>query len=165
MFRLVEHHDMYHNSETNKELEDLANSHNQHQLYSKFRNLSGGAIHHMKDRARQHLGHNHQYYHYPTIVFYDADDNEVLNKFADPSVSHSNLLHHLENDVHGGSWKSFKKIALGAMKVYHKINNGVGYVADLAKSIPINDPKYKTVVNALSAGTKIHDKVLTSMGA
>jgi hypothetical protein len=165
MIRLVEHHKNYHNSETHNELQDLANTNDQHEFYYKFRNLSGGALHHMKDRARQHLGHKHQYYNYPVIVFYDQNDNDSLKKFADPSMTHHHLVNHLEHDVSGGSWKSFKKIALGAMKVYHKINDGVGYVANLAKSIPINDPKYKAVVNALSAGTKIQDKVLTSIGA
>jgi hypothetical protein len=165
MIRLVEHHNMFHNSETNKELEDLANTNEPHQFYSKFRNISGGAFHHMKDRARQHLGNDHKYYHYPTIVLYNNNDHEVLKKFADPATTHYHMVNHLENDVRGGSWKAFKKIALGATKVYHKINNAVGYVADIAKSLPIDDPKYKAVVNSLSAGTKLHDKILTSIGA
>jgi hypothetical protein len=119
----------------------------------------------LKDRAKQHFGIDHKYYHYPNIVFFDDKDHEILKKFADPNVSHYHLLNHLENDVQGGSWKTFKKIALGGLKVYHKINNAVGTVANIAKEIPISDPKYQAVVNGLSTGTKLHDKILTAMGA
>jgi len=167
MHKLIEHHQQYHNSAKHNELEDLAHSTDMHDCYYKFRKLSGGAFLHMKDRSKQHFGNNHLYHSYPNIVFFEPHENEVLKKFADPTQTHHHLLDHLEksNAVSGGSWKAFKKVAMGAMKVYHKINNAVGSVADFAKKIPIDDPKYQAVVGALSTGTKLHDGILTAVGA
>ena len=167
MSNILKHNHEMLNGVRNKELHELANSNDRHETYHKFSKINNDDFHHMKHASSHALGKDHLYYGYPKMVLYNNEDHHVLNKFSDPAMTHHHLLNHLENDntSGGGGWKSFKKIALKAAHVYHRINNAVGNLADMAKKVPIDDPRYKAVVNGLSAGTKLHDYLLDKIGA
>ncbi len=115
---------------------------------------------HIKNAAREHLGLNNPYFEYPHIILMQHHDYPVLEKLAHPAVGHHNIVHDLEADnMQGGNmWRSIKRVAHKAAKVYSAINKGVNAVATVATKLPL-PPKFQVMADALKTGTELHGKI------
>ncbi len=146
----------------NKELDDLGNSHDRHQVYHKLLKLSPENFLHLKNAAREQMtGQPGFYHHFPSIVMFDAEDNPVLSALADDDINHHHCCRAVESDniVGGSLWSKIKKVAKKARKIYSGVNGAVHELAKFAKSLPIPE-KARVLVDALETGTALHSKLL-----
>lgn len=152
-------------SQLNDRLYKLAKSINGNECYDNLRSLNTNEFIHLKDAANHTLGNEHHYYDYPQIVLFGSEELPHVKSISESE--HGGLIKKLHDDnMRGGSfWRTLKKVGMKAAKVYHKINNAVGEVAQLAQKIPIQDQKYRAIVDGLASGTQLHDKILTKIGA
>ena len=163
--RLRAHADKLKNSEHIHELDNLANAKNRHAAYIYLTHLQPSHFLHIKNAAREHLAsegkaNEHTYFEYPQIVLFDDADYPHLDKLAHPAVGFHQVVDELEADniTGGGFWRTLKKTAHKAAKVYSKINSGVNAVATIVSKLPL-PPKFQMMAEALKTGTDMHKKV------
>jgi hypothetical protein len=165
MSQLRKHQYRLVNSQLSNALYRLAKSIDKNECYDNLRKLDVNEFQHLKDAAAHTLGDKHHYYDYPQMVLFESAELPDVKSIAESE--HGGLIKKLYNNNVSGSgfWRTLKKVGLKAAKVYHKVNNAVGEVAQLAAKIPIQDPKYRAIVDSLATGTQLQDKVLTGIGA
>jgi hypothetical protein len=160
MSKLTRHAKKLQNSERIPELERLGDAADRHATYLYLMHLDPSHFLHMKNASREHLGFNHHYFEYPQIILFQHQDYPVLERLANPVVGHHDIVHALEADnVQGGNmWKSIKRVAHKAAKIYGTINSGVHAAASFASKLPL-PPKFQVMADALKTGTELHGKI------